>query len=313
MEKVAFRRIGFGVLIVGGLFAGWNLLATWLGTVRPDALVFNEYIMVLIDCALYGLSILALWALLRELPGPQPARIPRERMHVGKFLGYFCVARGTAVVLSIVGTILYVVLALLMKGPDGLMQYFQDANPLLGSGNAMQSWLLMLVVCVVAPVAEEWMFRRLLLDALRPFGDTVAILYSGIAFGLLHMNVQQIVYATGFGLLLGYVMVRTDNIWICMGLHAAVNTSSMIVLPVLESRLQSYVVMMALVAFVCALMAACAIGLVLFFVYVKRVRLLPPAYRFSEPIKAKMVLLNPGTICYMVLCAGVSLFLIAWA
>ena len=61
---------------------------------------------------------------------------------------------------------------------------------------AMQTniWNVVFLV-IVGPVFEEWLFRKQLIDHTRKYGEKTAILLSGLAFGLFHMNLFQFFYA----------------------------------------------------------------------------------------------------------------------
>lgn len=76
---------------------------------------------------------------------------------------------------------------------------------------------------VLAPIGEELIFRKIIIDRTRRYGDTVAILLSATFFALFHGNLFQFFYAFLLGLLLGYLYTRTGNIAWSMGLHAFVN------------------------------------------------------------------------------------------
>ena len=71
-----------------------------------------------------------------------------------------------------------------------------------------------LVVGILAPVAEEMVFRgailRTLLACMR--SPWMAIVVSAVLFGLVHGNVPQFVHALLIGLLLGWVFWRTGSI-----------------------------------------------------------------------------------------------------
>ncbi len=91
--------------------------------------------------------------------------------------------------------------------------------------------LNVLLTCVLAPVFEELMFRELILDRLRPYGDRFAVLASALFFGLLHGNLSQMLYAGMTGVLLGTVAVRTGCLWQTVLLHAMVNGVSSVLFP----------------------------------------------------------------------------------
>ena len=61
---------------------------------------------------------------------------------------------------------------------------------------AMQTniWNVVFLV-IVGPIFEEWLFRKQLIDHTRKYGEKTAILLSGLAFGLFHMNLFQFFYA----------------------------------------------------------------------------------------------------------------------
>ena len=64
---------------------------------------------------------------------------------------------------------------------------------------------------IVGPIFEEWLFRKQLIDHTRKYGEKTAILLSGLAFGLFHMNLFQFFYAFLLGLMFGYVYTRTSS------------------------------------------------------------------------------------------------------
>ena len=83
--------------------------------------------------------------------------------------------------------------------------------------------LLFLTVCVIAPIVEELMFRKVFIDRLSAMGDGVAIFFSALAFGFFHGNIYQILYATAIGFVLGYVYTRTRKIQYTIIIHGVLN------------------------------------------------------------------------------------------
>jgi len=84
-------------------------------------------------------------------------------------------------------------------------------------------WLIFLIVVVIGPIIEELIFRKLMIDRLGRFGDTLAIIVSAVSFGLFHGNLSQLFYATTLGFILGYIYVKTGNVWYTTALHMLVN------------------------------------------------------------------------------------------
>lgn len=87
---------------------------------------------------------------------------------------------------------------------------------------ASDTFSMFLYASVLAPVAEELLFRGFVLRTLRPYGKRFAILGSAFLFGLFHGNLLQTPYAFLMGLVLGYVAAEYSIRW-AMGLHLSNN------------------------------------------------------------------------------------------
>lgn len=165
--------------------------------------------------------------------------------------------------------------------------------------------LLPQIVCIgiAAPVIEELLFRKLLIDRLHRFGDRTALFVSALVFGLLHGNFSQLFYAFGIGLLLGYLYCRTRQLGYTILLHMAVNLFSGVLLPLLIEALGE--VAAGILSF--ALIALYVWGIVLFAGGVKRASFAPGAEPLSRR-DGRLIFGNPGMICYLVLCAGMCVY-----
>ena len=313
MEKKAFKRISSALLVVGVFWVLTSYMPRFLWDFSFDNVIESELISSLLSfissIVMYTVATLIIYLFLRKLPTLKEE--PKKKMKLSEFLGWACSMRGVAMVLSLVGVLLFIILVLAIRGPSSIMELLTKSNPLLQL-DSFDMVMNLVLISVVAPIMEEIMFRRLFLDALRPFGDLVAILYSGLAFGLLHMNVQQITYACGLGIMLGYVMTKTNNLLCCIGLHATLNASTAVLLPLLEnvSDLDNIAKLLPIGCAIGLLIVVSIIGLVLFFMHLKHIRIEKPRFRFIAPINAKLVILNIGTIPYILLCLAVSIVVI---
>ena len=52
-------------------------------------------------------------------------------------------------------------------------------------------------VVIIAPIVEEFIYRGAILTALSPYGRGAAVLFSALAFGLMHGNIPQAASAFG--------------------------------------------------------------------------------------------------------------------
>lgn len=90
-------------------------------------------------------------------------------------------------------------------------------------------WLLIieLITTAVLPgICEEVANRGMLLNCYKKMGAKKAILFSGLLFGLMHLNINQFFYATIIGFYFGFVALLCDNIWPVILMHFTNNAIS---------------------------------------------------------------------------------------
>lgn len=83
--------------------------------------------------------------------------------------------------------------------------------------------------CIFAPFCEEFLFRGLIMQKLRKYGDFFALLVSSILFGILHANFSQTPFAFIVGLALGFAVIETGSIFTGIILHFLINSISTVV------------------------------------------------------------------------------------
>ena len=112
----------------------------------------------------------------------------------------------------------------------GLRMPQQDIVRLIQT--AADPWLLATLVfsaVVVAPVAEEFLFRALLIPALRKWmRPWLAIAVSAILFSMAHDSLQAALVIFTLGLALGYLYDRARSLIAPVVFHAAFNLSQLI-------------------------------------------------------------------------------------
>ena len=85
--------------------------------------------------------------------------------------------------------------------------------------------VLVLLSCVIAPVAEELFFRAVLFSAVRQRTSRgLAMFLSGAAFALLHTNVVGFLPILLIGLFLSYIYERTGSLLAPIAVHIAHNS-----------------------------------------------------------------------------------------
>lgn len=102
---------------------------------------------------------------------------------------------------------------------------FTDPNAsLFKANNVIDYILIFLSVCVVAPVLEELTFRYYLLKELKKYGNTFAILMSAFFFGIIHGNFYQMFFGFAVGIILAFIFLKTENIFIPIIIHMINNS-----------------------------------------------------------------------------------------
>ncbi len=273
---------------------------------------------------LYGVGLPVLWLMLRKIPaGPHNPDCTEKGLICDKpafswkhwfillIIAFGCVTAG-----SILGNIIMAVMSAVMQ--------YDYAFALNSMVYDTPIWFTFICTCVCAPLGEELLFRKLLIDRTRRFGDWTAILLSGLLFGLFHGNLFQFFYAALVGMLLAYVYTRSGNIRWCVAMHAAINFMGSIVIPALGKLITPYLSAEELTpevmmdpSFLLAMMVSLLLsawqygmliaGITLFCIYFKRRKLsrgiaLPEGSRASA-----LALVNPG----MIACLVIMLLLLA--
>ena len=88
---------------------------------------------------------------------------------------------------------------------------------------SMEPWLILVVAVIIAPIMEELVFRKFLLDRIAGFGHWTAMTVSGVIFGIAHGNFYQFFYAFGLGMIFAYMYLHTGKISYTISFHILIN------------------------------------------------------------------------------------------
>lgn len=112
--------------------------------------------------------------------------------------------------------------------PD-LLQGYVDLMEIAGLSELTP--LSFLAAVILAPMGEEFLCRGVTFRIAGKVSDRfwIANVIQAFAFGVLHANLVQGIYAFLMGLTLGYIYGKYHNIWLCVLLHCIINSSSFLV------------------------------------------------------------------------------------
>ena len=114
---------------------------------------------------------------------------------------------------------------LMPEWPDAIQRMIeQSAQQMMGIMNTPGGYA---VICLLAPIGEELVFRGAVLHKLlewKPERRWLMITFSAVLFAVAHMNPAQIIHPLLIGLLLGWMYERTGSIIPGVAYHWANNT-----------------------------------------------------------------------------------------
>ena len=108
----------------------------------------------------------------------------------------------------------------------GLKQFFAAIPDTVGN-----SILLFVMIAILAPLLEEFLFRGLLQNSLKNLLPThAAIWLSGIIFGAIHFDLYALPALAALGVAFGYLYEKTGSLRTCIILHM-INNAAALMLP----------------------------------------------------------------------------------
>lgn len=255
---------------------------------------------VIVPIYLIGFPILYL--LIRKMPGHA---ITKKKMSLGNFMTCIMIGAAICCIGAVVGLIFNLVLIL----PFSLNLADVGETTVINSDSGWRVF----AVCICAPIFEELIFRKLLIERVLKYGEFLAIMLSGIMFGLFHGNFQQLFFATGLGMLWAFIYVRTGRIWYTIVMHMIVNISSSVITTFLaqsyleklsgDSGIVSMLTSLFLYLGWLGIIGICVLlGIIFFFVNLKKFRLRSglAEIKYSQVIRKGM--LNWGMILFGLTC-----------
>lgn len=204
------ENVLLSLALSSGLFAGMDGNTAYL--IQTAVSFLFLYIIPMICAAL----------LLK--PKGMCAEVYKKPVYFSNAMGMFPAMYG----LSFLVNLLTMLVSNLFRNTD-LYKSFNTVNE-LRPDNMFCAVVLLVQLVVIAPLFEEFWFRGIVMQSLRPYGNGFAIFVSGLLFGLTHANFSQFFYASVLGICLGYIAVSTKSIITTTVMHAMFNGMSGIML-----------------------------------------------------------------------------------
>lgn len=134
---------------------------------------------------------------------------------------------------------------------NAMPEWFESYNELMEAITGGNTVLMIVFICVIAPVSEEVIFRGVVLrKASKILPLASANIFQAALFGIYHMNIIQGLYAFVLGLFLGLVCIRYRSIYGAILLHMVFNSSNIILNGILSTVPESVTGTISTVLFV---------------------------------------------------------------
>ncbi|MDR1463899.1 MAG: CPBP family intramembrane metalloprotease [Oscillospiraceae bacterium] len=172
-------------------------------------------------------------------------------------------------------------------------------NPILAMGEGSNPWVMLAVLVFLAPLTEEYVFRKLLYRKLGGYGFGIYALCSATVFAMYHMNLSQMIYAFLLGLLFAGVMYYSKQIRYTILLHMSLNLFGGWVPLVLIDRMGMQEAALVTGMITILLAAGGAVSIVLLSQKRQQIRREMPLLRMPKPTAVE-ILANPGIILLLI-------------
>lgn len=210
----AYSRCGWALFAVSSIVFLLSILLGVLLKGVDDAIkeIYNKYLLYFNE-VLIALSIaIGLCTLI----GTEKSTPQGERISGGKFIKLMCICFAIGWVGNLIGTAILLVWNIFTGN--------QVENQLVGVIINTAPFQMFLCTGIIAPILEEFFFRKVLIDRTHKYGELTAILISAAFFGLFHQNFSQFFYAFGLGIIFGYVYCKTGSYLTVTLMHMVFNT-----------------------------------------------------------------------------------------
>ena len=208
-----FSKLG-GMFILGTIiiYAVQLIPAALVQVFKPEWLMDANISLMISMLPMYLIGMPILIVLVKTVPAE---KVEKRNMKAGHFVLAALMCFGLAYASNFIGTILTTVIGML-KG--GMVQ-----NAIMNIATSINVLFAVLFMVICAPLIEEYVFRKLIVDRTIKYGQGVAVLLSGLMFGLFHGNLNQFIYAFAIGCFLAFLYVKTGNLKITIIIHMIFN------------------------------------------------------------------------------------------
>ena len=219
IHKKFFSKIGFNYLILGIITLIFQIIIlNIINLTNPQYLTDINIISIVSTICNYILPFPIFYWLMKKI---SRTKLEKTGISIKTFILYL----GITITLMWIGNLIGLTITSLLSST---MQS-DITNPVQELINNAGIWFNIIIISLLAPIFEEILFRKLLIDRTIKYGAKVSIILSAVIFALFHGNLNQFFYALLMGGFFAYVYIKTGRIIYTMILHGIINLMGSVV------------------------------------------------------------------------------------
>jgi membrane protease YdiL (CAAX protease family) len=294
-----FSKIGFNYFALGIIVLVLNLfIGLFISIINPN-LLSNQTMMTFFS---------AIWTYLLPLPifiyimrKTEAKTLEKHKMTVKTFV--ICIS--ITMFLMWIGNIMGVIIT---SGIGSLIQH-EVANPIHDVINNSGLVANLIIITTIAPIFEELIFRKLLIDRTIKYGGTISVLLSGLLFAFFHGNLNQFFYAFLLGGFFAIIYIKTGQIKYTIGLHMIINFIGSVVslfvsqplMDLANGSVISPTSTFGVILYILITLGLTVMGLIYSIKYFDKSQFDGSEKEIILKNPVSTILLNPGIICFILL------------
>lgn len=225
--KNYFTGSSFRLLV---LWIGWIVLqiaySLGAGVIAGKSPFVNRHYTEISMIASFIIDLL-LFLMLRLAMKKNEQTVPeRGKLSFGKWFKILLCGYTIAIVFNYIG--FFANAAILSPFGYDMLDMNESAEMIASLSNLKGLIFEFIFIGILAPLMEELIFRKTVIDNFSKYGPGAAILVSSVMFGLFHGNFSQCFMAMALGAVFAYVYCFTGNIKYTIAMHMTVNIFNVI-------------------------------------------------------------------------------------
>lgn len=309
--KAHFSKLGLMYFLGSLIITGGQYLCIFIArAIHPSLLENYNYAMLIQMLPMYAVTMPLTALFIHFVPAGQP--IPKKSMKVWQWLLAFMMCYGATYASNIVGNSITQLIGAI-KGEavqNEIFYVMRNLSPLTS----------IIITVILAPIMEEFLFRKLLIDRTIQYGEGVSIVFSGLLFGLFHGNLNQFAYAFVIGMFFGFIYAKTGKLHYSIFMHMGINFASSLTMILIKisgldmifdpsfdpfsllwEAMVNFIPFFLLICHLLALFGITVTGIILWFFNLKKMTLYRTNLSVPNGMRFSTYILNVGMILFCVL------------